>query len=477
MMVTYKDVINYESIYKISSDGQIINKKTNKIIKPNPSKWKSYSIRLTRNYVSETFQIHRLVAEHFIKDFDKGKSIMHIDGDNSNNNIDNLRLCSTSELNKQRRDYKCNNYRFPTLAKSKKFELWATVGIKGFNNYTVSTRGKVINKQTGKRLTPIMIKGYQFVGLYGSENLKSKLLQIHRLVAITFIYNRNPLTHTYVDHKNNIKTDNCVDNLHWVTCAENNQLYIANFKKESENAILQLDKDSNLIKEWRNMREIINQNPTYSDKTIYQSIKDKGSRYSFYWQYKNQPKNFVIDLRKDEKFKNMGKLDDHDFTHYEISNYGTFRNISTNNFLRSSPDSAGYSTIRLFDKITKEIFKDFVHYYVATIFIGKKPIEKHVVNHIDENKANNHYKNLEWASRRHNSEHSLAKRVNQIDISTGKISKTFESIARAGEAIGKPSSSIVQCCKGKQRLAFGFKWEYADPIVNPEINDEVEPDK
>ena len=42
-----------------------------------------------------------------------------------------------------------------------------------------------------------------------------------------------------------------------------------------------------------------------------------------------------------------------------------------------------------------------------------------MVNHIDENKLNNYYKNLEWTTTSENVMHSTGKKVNQIDIETG----------------------------------------------------------
>ena len=51
--------------------------------------------------------------------------------------------------------------------------------------------------------------------------LKDKLYLKHRLIAEQFI--ENPLNLPFVDHKNKIRTDNHIENLRWVTIAENSK--------------------------------------------------------------------------------------------------------------------------------------------------------------------------------------------------------------------------------------------------------------
>lgn len=55
---------------------------------------------------------------------------------------------------------------------------------------------------------------------YGDRNKK---FQAHRLVALAFIPNDDPLNKTQVDHIDNDRTNNCVENLRWVTPKENTQ--------------------------------------------------------------------------------------------------------------------------------------------------------------------------------------------------------------------------------------------------------------
>ena len=91
--------------------------------------------------------------------------------------------------------------------------------IKGFDNYEVSTDGQVRNKKSGLILKGLYHSGgYLKVGLY--INGKSTTKFIHRLVAQAFIPNLD--NKSDVNHINEIKTDNRVQNLEWMTSKENN---------------------------------------------------------------------------------------------------------------------------------------------------------------------------------------------------------------------------------------------------------------
>ena len=95
-------------------------------------------------------------------------------------------------------------------------ELWLT--IKGFDNYKVSTLGRVQNSKTGKILIPFTTKnGYQMVS--PSRGGTSSKLYVHRLVAEAFIPTKN--TTLQVNHINGNKLDNRLENLEWCTSSEN----------------------------------------------------------------------------------------------------------------------------------------------------------------------------------------------------------------------------------------------------------------
>ncbi len=104
--------------------------------------------------------------------------------------------------------------------------------IKDFPNYSVSDNGEVKRNAYNRidslgRKTAIEEKilkqpldkhGYFRVALY--KDRKVKLIPVHRLVAQAFIPNIN--NYPVVNHKNEIKTDNRVENLEWCTIAYNN---------------------------------------------------------------------------------------------------------------------------------------------------------------------------------------------------------------------------------------------------------------
>ena len=90
--------------------------------------------------------------------------------------------------------------------------------IEGFPDYFVTKDGKVYSKKSGKlrELKPHG-KGYKHVTL---TNGQRKYPDVHRLVAEAYIPNPDNLPQ--VNHIDENKLNNNVDNLEWVTVSQNN---------------------------------------------------------------------------------------------------------------------------------------------------------------------------------------------------------------------------------------------------------------
>ena len=98
--------------------------------------------------------------------------------------------------------------------------LWKKVPIPEYEDlYEVSNKGDVRSLRSGRLLQPKQTKvGYYRVTLANHGAVRT--VSIHRLVALAFV--DNPNGKPTVNHINEIKTDNRVENLEWATNYEQN---------------------------------------------------------------------------------------------------------------------------------------------------------------------------------------------------------------------------------------------------------------
>ena len=95
--------------------------------------------------------------------------------------------------------------------------------------------------------------------------------------------------------------------------------------------------------------------------------------------------------------------------------------------------------------------KDYkIHRLVAYFFINKYEQDK-IINHIDENKLNNYYKNLEILNnKKENTTYSLGKKIYQIDMKTNEIINSFNSIHKASKTLNLSFQNISYCVNEKK---------------------------
>ena len=109
----------------------------------------------------------------------------------------------------------------------KEYDLEQWKDIKGYEGlYQVSNLGnvKALKKRAGKsirneKLLKTYIDKYGYVYTILCKNNKTHLATIHRLIAEAFIPNPNNLPQ--INHKDENKQNNNIDNLEWCTCKYN----------------------------------------------------------------------------------------------------------------------------------------------------------------------------------------------------------------------------------------------------------------
>lgn len=160
--------------------------------------------------------------------------------------------------------------------------------IKGYEGiYQISNLGNVKSIRRNKLLKVAKDRCGYLKTVFSINNIRKTYL-IHRLVAETFITNPDNLP--CVNHKDEDKSNNCVDNLEWCSYLYNNTYgnRIDKCKTTRCKTILQLDLKGNIIKEWFSAAEI-QRHLGYSHERISKTAQHKyghKTAYGYKWEYK-----------------------------------------------------------------------------------------------------------------------------------------------------------------------------------------------
>lgn len=160
------------------------------------------------------------------------------------------------------------------------------------------------------------------------------------------------------------------------------------------------------------------------------------------------------------------------FLNHQLSTHGRVRNKKTGYILKPFPDRYGYLRLSI-----GNVDNVYIHQLMAEYFFGPKPFPKAEVNHIDTNRQNNHYLNLEWTTRKGNVEWSKYKgtlnyqkgldaavEANKVRVRIVETEMMFDSIKDCAEYLGVSSGRLCRCLSGNragQRI-HGVHVEYVD---------------
>lgn len=152
-----------------------------------------------------------------------------------------------------------------------------------------------------------------------------------------------------------------------------------------------------------------------------------------------------------------------------------------NRFLTQKLSNSGYFMVGLALEPGKTT-QMYVHRMVAECFVeNPNPKEYDCVNHLDENKHNNHYSNLEWCTHRYNDTYGTKQErwketitkngsfdqrkqaVYQYDKENNLI-KRWDSMMDIQRALGIQASKISMVCSGKRKTAGGFLWRRCEEV-------------
>ncbi|SHJ53539.1 NUMOD4 motif-containing protein [Clostridium cavendishii DSM 21758] len=95
----WKSIKGYDDKYFISNKGRVksIKYKAPRILKPRVDNYGYYRVALCEGNKVKDYKIHRLVASAFLENAENKTTVNHIDGNKTNNSVENLEWATSSE--------------------------------------------------------------------------------------------------------------------------------------------------------------------------------------------------------------------------------------------------------------------------------------------------------------------------------------------------------------------------------------------
>jgi hypothetical protein len=480
--------LNEEKTYKIYENGDIyfmpIEKNTVQSIDHHTKK---VFVFIIKNYKTGRLNVDKLVYEAFNPRIKKTCRLVHIDSDENNNNLQNLKT-----------EYIENNFINDDP------ENWTTLD-KYESKFAINKDGQIKNLSSKKLLKFEIRKQFNntYVNyVYFTTSIKRYQTRVDKLMYETFI-GELQRDGTEIIHENGDTLDDSIINLKLYKPELKPDFDIADLKKWIPVIEYELRYECNALGQFRNIDTLNILTPSKCNfEGMYQRIKlsDVNKKCKEYNLHRilyesflgkkldttlmvdhidqNKLNNNINNLRMttqstnvknriqpeinneeieslDDNFISVGKyVVGYDFSNYMCNKYGQIKGI--NKKIARGHIDKGYQIYGLMDKISKKRITMRAHRIVASIFLPN-PNNYENVHHKDENRGNNHVSNLEWTTQQQNTIYSVGRKVGRYDLE-GKLLKVYDAISKVDDM---PSTShIGDACSGSRKTAHGFIWKY-----------------
>ena len=334
---------------------------------------------------------------------------------------------------------------------------WKT--IKEYPDYKISNLGIVKNFKTvpEKEISQRLRNGYNVVRLY--DGPRSQHYSIHRLIAIYFIENPDPVKFKLVDHIDGDKLNNDITNLRWTNASGNKKNWDSN--RTNYNKVIQYNLEGEELKIWDSAasaaKELKFNSSSLCNCCGHRRLTYKG----FIWRYENYDRKRLSKPITDlTDYICIGIINGDDFSNYYIFKDGSkIININLKKELTFYTTPDNYKIVTLYPTNDNKTKVNLAVHKIINQVINNGKYED-IVDHVNGKRDDNSIDNLEAVTHKENTIRAIGRGVKQINVKTGET-KVFRTIKEAYVSLNKsPTGLISAVCKEKRKSAYGYKWEY-----------------